>query len=140
MLRWKIWTAFGAVFLAGALVGVFGTGVFLKMRFAPPSDRETYRAEMTERLTRTIADGLELTAPQTQGVRAEVAETLIRLDGVHAELRPRAQAIITEGIERVKQALPEAKRPELDELIEQTRKRPFGLFRLPPPPPPPPFP
>ena len=140
MQRWKIWTAFLAVFLAGAITGVAGTGLYLRLHFAPPPDREAFRAEMTERLSTTLAKELKLTDEAAKAVRAEVARTLDLLEEVHAELRPRAQAIITEGIDRVKSHLTEAQKTELDELIKRNREKPFGVFRLPPPPPPPPFP
>ena len=140
MRNWKIWTAFMAVFLAGALSGVAGTGLFLRLHFAPPPDRETFRAEMAERVSSTLNRELDLTGEAAKAVRAEVVDTLDRLEAVHAALRPRAQEIITDGIQRVKTHLTATQQAELDELIKRNRERPFSLFRLPPPPPPPPFP
>lgn len=140
MRNWKIWTAFLAVFLAGALSGVAGTGLFLKLHFAPPPDRDTFRAEMAERVASTLDRELNLTGEVAKAVRAEVVTALDRLEAVHAELRPRAQAVIEDGIERVKSHLTETQKVELDELIRRNRERPFSLFRLPPPPPPPLFP
>ena len=140
MRNWKIWTAFTAVFLAGALSGVAGTGLFLRLHFAPPPDRDTFRAEMAERVSSTLDRELNLTGEAAKAVRAEVVATLDRLEEVHAALRPRARTIITDGIERVKSHLTDTQRAELDELIKRNREKPFSLFRLPPPPPPPPFP
>ncbi|WP_319583481.1 hypothetical protein [uncultured Pseudodesulfovibrio sp.] len=140
MRNWKIWTAFMAVFLAGALSGVAGTGLFIKMHFAPPPDRDTFRAEMAERVSSTLTHELDLTDETAKAVRAEVVDTLDQLEAVHADLRPRARAIIEDGILRVKSHLNETQKDGLDELIKQNRERPFSLFRLPPPPPPPPFP
>ncbi|WP_207264431.1 hypothetical protein [Desulfovibrio sp. Huiquan2017] len=137
MTRWKIWTAFLTVFLAGALSGVAGTGLFIRHRLAPPPNREAFRAEVTERLTSTLSAELHLTDEATRAVRAEVAATLDRLETVHAELRPKAEVIVAEGIEQVKRHLTEGQQEELDELIKRNREKPFGIFRLPPPPPPP---
>ncbi|OIQ49139.1 hypothetical protein BerOc1_01062 [Pseudodesulfovibrio hydrargyri] len=140
MRKWKIWTAFLAVFLAGALSGVAGTGLYIRLHFAPPPDRETFRTELTERVSSTLSRELDLTGEAAKAVRAEVAATLDELEAVHAELRPRARAIVTDGIERVKGHLTQTQQAELDELIRRNRERPFSLFRLPPPPPPPLFP
>jgi len=140
MYNWKIWTAFLAVFLAGVLSGVAGTGLYLKLHFAPPPDRETYREQMGDRLSSTLSRELGLTGETAEAVRTEVIATLDRLEAVHAALRPRARAVIAEGIRRVKDHLSEPQQAELDELIRRNRERPFSLFRLPPPPPPPPFP
>jgi hypothetical protein len=140
MRNWKIWTAFMAVFLAGALSGVAGTGLFLRLHFAPPENREAFRAQMAERLSTTLSRELDLTGKAAKAVRAEVIATLDRLEAVHAELRPKAQAIIADGIRRVKSHLTETQRAELDALIKRNREKPFSLFRLPPPPPPPLFP
>ncbi|EGB14742.1 hypothetical protein DND132_1535 [Pseudodesulfovibrio mercurii] len=140
MKKWKIWTAFLAVFLAGALSGVAGTGLFLRLHFAPPKDREAFRAQVTERLTDTLSRELDLTDEAALAVRTEVIATLDRIEGVHAALRPKAEAIIADGIKRVKGHLTETQQAELDELIKRNREKPFGIFRLPPPPPPPPFP
>jgi hypothetical protein len=140
MRNWKIWTAFLAVFLAGALSGVAGTGLFLRLHFAPPEDREAFRAQVADQLSSTLSHELDLTDKAARAVRTEVVATLDRLEEVHAELRPKAQAIITDGIRRVKSHLTETQRAELDELIKRNREKPFSIFRLPPPPPPPPFP
>ncbi|XXJ20902.1 hypothetical protein ACR42D_15460 [Desulfovibrio caledoniensis] len=140
MRNWKIWTAFMAVFLAGALSGVAGTGMYLKLQFAPPPDRDTFRAEMAERVSSTLSRELGLNGDTAKAVRAEVVAALDRLEAVHAELRPRARAVIEDGIERVKSHLTQAQQAGLDDLIKRNRERPFSLFRLPPPPPPPLFP
>ncbi|WP_272699410.1 hypothetical protein [Desulfovibrio sp. Fe33] len=136
MRKWKIWTAFLAVFLAGALTGVAGTGLFLKLHFAPPRDREDFRARMTARVSETLRSELNLADETADAVRGEVEVTLDRLETVHAELRPKAQAIIDDGIARVKSHLNDSQRSELDTLIRQNRRKPFSFFRLPPPPPP----
>ncbi|MEZ7197773.1 hypothetical protein [Pseudodesulfovibrio karagichevae] len=136
MRNWKIWTAFLAVFLAGALSGVAGTGLFLRLHFAPPEDREAFLAQMTDRLSTTLSRKLDLTDEAAKAVRAEVVATLDRLEEIHAELRPRAQAIINDGIKRVKSHLTETQQAELDELIKRNREKPYSIFRLPPPPPP----
>jgi hypothetical protein len=133
MRNWKIWTAFLAVFLAGALSGVAGTGLFLRLHFAPPEDREAFRAQVADQLSSTLSHELDLTDKAARAVRTEVVATLDRLEEVHAEL-------ITDGIRRVKSHLTETQRAELDELIKRNREKPFSIFRLPPPPPPPPFP
>jgi hypothetical protein len=140
MRNWKIWTAFLAVFLAGALSGVAGTGLFLKLHFAPPPDREAFRTEMADRLSATLDHELGLTGETAKAVRDEVVAALDRLEAVHAELRPRARAVILDGINRVKSHLTETQQAELDDLIKRNREKPFSLFRLPPPPPPPLFP
>jgi len=136
MRNWKIWTAFLAMFLAGALSGVAGTGLYLRLHFAPPEDRETFREQMAERLSSNLSRKLDLTDKAAHAVRAEVVAALDRLEAVHAELRPRAEAVIADGVKRVKSHLTEPQRAELDILIEDNRKQPFSLFRLPPPPPP----
>ncbi|WFS61883.1 hypothetical protein LF599_14590 [Pseudodesulfovibrio thermohalotolerans] len=136
MRKWKIWTAFLAVFLAGTLTGVAGTGLFLKLRFAPPRDHVEFRTRMTDRVSDTLKRELDLTDKTADAIRAEVATTLDRLETVHAELRPKARSIIDDGIARVKNHLDDSQRTELDRLIRQNRQKPFSIFRLPPPPPP----
>ncbi|MCJ2163628.1 MULTISPECIES: hypothetical protein [unclassified Pseudodesulfovibrio] len=128
--------AFAAVFLAGAIVGTTCTGLFIKHHFTPPKDKNAFRERMTQQLTDGIQHGLDLSDQEMEPIRTEVAAALKLLQDMHAEIRPKAEAIIAEGIRRVKIHLSPEQQVAFDHMIEKTRKREFNIFRLPPPPPP----
>lgn len=138
MKHWKIWTAFAAVFLAGAMVGVTGVGLVIKHHFGAKPDQAEFHRILQERITRDIQKELGLTEAETMPIRTEVGDTLDQLRQLHEQGRPKVKTIVTDGLQRLKSHLTPEQRARLDEMIRKHREPRFNLFL--PPPPPPPFP
>jgi len=55
MKKWKLVTGLALVFAFGLLVGSFGTGVYIKHRFAPPKrDHSAMRAFLLKKFSQKL--------------------------------------------------------------------------------------
>ncbi|WP_319542036.1 hypothetical protein [uncultured Pseudodesulfovibrio sp.] len=136
MKNWKIWIACLAIFAAGAVTGILGTGMVIKHHFDSFSRGPEFRERLQGKIIERLQDELNLPDSQMAPIIIEVGKTLDRMQEFRRQNGPQLKAILDDGVNRVKQHLSPEKQVKLDEMVKNHRHRKFSLFRLPPPPPP----
>ena len=126
MLKVKTIAGILAVFLLGVIIGILGTGIFIRHSFRHfGEDEHSFRKVFMQRLTRE----LKLTEAQKPEVEKIVGDTA-------AEMRKLFQNSLTEFAQlmqrrnaKLKEILTPAQQQKLDEIQEQMQKhwraRPF---------------
>jgi len=136
MKKWKIWAAFISVFAAGAIFGVVGFGLTLKMHMKPPRDHAEFRNKVRTHLMERIIDEVEPNPEAIPAISAILDQTMVELDAFKKENHPKLKGIFTSGRKRIKEQLTAEQQQRFDSLVDDMRNRRFNFFRPPPPPPP----
>ncbi|MBI5583252.1 MAG: hypothetical protein HY892_05480 [Deltaproteobacteria bacterium] len=122
MKQWKLYSALFLIFLAGLITGAVGTGLYNRQR-QESLQRGGYptviRNIILDRLTREL--GLE--AGQRREVETVILETQAGLKELRNRYRPEAEALIAQGIVKMKGRLSAGQQARLDQLIAQERQR-----------------
>jgi len=136
MKNWKIWTACIAIFVAGAVSGILGTGMVIKHHFDSFGRGPEFREKLQGKIIGHLQNELDLPDSQMPPIIIEVEKTMDKMHEFRRQNGPKLRAILDDGVRRVKTHLSPEKQAELDEMVKNHRHRKFSLFRLPPPPPP----
>jgi hypothetical protein len=115
--RWKLYSALLLIFLAGLVTGAVGTGLYDRQR-QESLHRGDYptviRNIILERLTRELV----LEAGQRREVETVILETQAGLKDLRNRYRPEAEALIAQGIVKMKGRLSAGQQVRLDQLVE----------------------
>ena len=133
MQRWKVWTAFLTVFAAGVIVGVAGLGLVMKIHMAPPKNPAEFHQRMRQHMVEEFMETVRPDPDRRTEAKAAISAVFDRLDALREDTRPRIEAILKDGEQRIKSLLTPEQAARFDRLIEE-KKRP-GPFGPPPPPP-----
>ena len=132
MQRWKVVLRYALVFMLGLVLGMAGSRLAHKHRFAQVMQNrpDAQRQMMMSHLTRQ----LQLTKPQQIEIGPIVDAQLKALSDVRQRYRPEVQAIFQQAEDEMKTHLLPAQQQKLDQIMEQMQKRrPMHGRRAPPP-------
>ncbi len=87
--RWTTLILCSVIFISGGVIGA-GLAVLWNTRPWPPPRRTLQ--ERTDRLTKKIADKVDLSAEQTEQLRAIIKERLEEIESIRLEISPKMQA------------------------------------------------
>jgi len=134
MKRWKVILRYGGIFLLGLALGMAGSRLIHKHRFARAmQDRPTAQRQIMRYLTRH----LQLTEPQQIEIKRIVKAQFKALSDVRERHQPEVQAIFQQAEDEMKMHLRPEQQQKLDQIMERMRKH-GPMHGGPPPPPPPP--
>jgi len=120
MQRWKVILRYGLVFMLGLVLGMAGSRLAHKHRFAQVMQNrpEAQRQMMMRHLTRQ----LQLTKPQQVEIERIVDTQLKALSDVRERHQPEVQAIFQQAEEQMKTHLLPKQQQKLDQMMERMRK------------------
>ena len=131
MNRWKITLRYGLVFMLGLVLGMAGSHLALKHRFARAmQDQPGAQRQMVMRhLTRE----LQLTKPQQIEIERIVDTQLQALSVLRERHQPEVQAIFQQAEDEIKPHLLSEQQQKLDQIMQRMQKRwPMHAGRPPP--------
>ena len=131
MQRWKIILRFGLVFMLGLVLGMAGSRLAHKHRFAQAMQNrpDAQRQMMMHHLTRQ----LELTKPQQIEIERIVDAQLKALADVRERHQPEVQAIFQQAEDKMKPHLLSEQQQKLDQIMERMQKHGSMHGARPPP-------
>ena len=133
MKKWKLVTGLALVFAFGLLVGSFGTGVYIKHRFAPPKrDHSAMRAFLLKKFSQK----LDLTEEQKNEFKRLIDQVGDTLEDHFRKTHSEIGTIVDQGSSQMKKVLSTDQQKKFDEIIEKFKKhrksrRKFGPHRPP---------
>ena len=132
MNRWKITLRYGLFFMLGLVLGMAGSHLALKHRFARAmQDRPAAQRQMVMRhLTRE----LQLTKPQQIEIERIVDTQLQALSVLRERHQPEVQAIFQQAEDEMKPHLLSEQQQKLDQIMQRMQKHGPMHGRRPPPP------
>ena len=132
MNRWKIILRYGLVFMIGLVLGMAGSRLALKQRFARAmQDRPAAQRQM---MMRHLTRQLQLTKPQQIGIERIVDAQFKALSEVRERHQPEVRAIFQQAEDQMKPLLQPNQQQKLDQIMERMQKRgPMHGGRSPPP-------
>lgn len=144
MKRWKVWLLLFAVFLAGAVSGSVGTGLFVKHRIGQFIGSPEGRAPGFRTFERVIVNRLDLSSEQREAIDDILRRNGERFRSVLDKSRPQLGAIFKETVQEIRPFLTDRQNSRLDRILKRLEERRSRLRPPPPeggkpaPPPPPP--
>jgi len=130
MKKWKLVTGLALVFAFGLLVGSFGTGVYIKHRFAPPKrDHSAMRAFLLKKFSQK----LDLTEEQKNEFKAIIDQVGERLEEHFRKTHSEIGKIIEPGFSQMKKMLSPDQQKKFDEVIEKFKRHRDSKNRFGPP-------
>lgn len=132
MQKWKVILRYGGVFMLGLALGLAGSRLVHKHRFAQVMQNRpvVQRQMMMRHLTRQ----LQLTKPQQTEIERIVDAQLKALSDVRERQQPEVQAIFKKAEDEMKPHLLSEQQQKLDQIIQRMQKRqPTHAERQPPP-------
>ena len=120
MNRWKITLRYGLVFMLGLVLGMAGSRLALKYRFARAMQNRpvAQRQMMMRHLTRQ----LQLTKPQQTEIERIVDAQLKALSDVRERHQPEVQAIFQQAEDEMKPHLLPEQQQKLDQIMQRMQK------------------
>ncbi len=127
MKRWKLWVVIGAVFFLGLGAGVLGSGyVFRRTLARVLSGEQGYNEAL---VIKKLARELDLTRSQQAAIRPVVDATFQELYALREEERPKLDAILRRGMERMRPLLSTDQLERLSALFRASQALRSGKAR-----------
>jgi uncharacterized protein with gpF-like domain len=133
MQQWKIILRYGLFFLLGLALGMAGSRLAHKYRFAQAMQNRP--AAQRQMMMRHLTRRLELTRPQQIEIKRIVDAQLKALADLRERHQPEVQAIFRQTENEMKPHLLPEQQQKLDQIMQRMRKH-GPMHRGPPPPPP----
>jgi len=119
MKKWKLVTGLALVFAFGLLVGSFGTGVYIKHRFAPPKrDPSVMRAFLLKKFSQK----LDLTEEQKNEFKKLIDQVGDKLEDHFRKTHSEIGKIIDQGSSQMRRVLSSDQQKKFEELIEKFKR------------------
>ncbi len=132
MHKWKVILRYGLFFMLGLVLGMAGSRLAHKHRFAQAmQNRPAIQRQM---MMRQLTRGLNLTKSQQIEIAPIIDVQIKAFSEMRERHEPEIRAIFQQAQEAIKPHLLPAQRQKLDQLMERMQKR--GPMHRPPPPPP----
>ena len=130
MQRWKVILRYGGIFLLGLALGLAGSRLVHKHRFAKAMQNRpvAQRQMMMRHLTRQ----LQLAKPQQTEIKRIVDAQLKALFEVRERHQPEVQAIFQQAEDEMKPHLLPQQQQKLDQIMQRMQKRRPRHGRRPP--------
>ena len=131
MNRWQVILRYGLVFMLGLVLGMAGSRLARKHRFAQAmQNRPVAQRQM---LMRHLTSQLQLTKPQQIEIKRIVDAQLKALSDLRERHQPEVQAIFQQAEDEMKPHLLSEQQQKLDKIMERMQKqRPRHGARPPP--------
>ena len=131
MNKWKVILRYGGIFLLGLALGLAGSRLVHKHRFAKAMQNRpvAQRQMMMRHLTRQ----LQLTKPQQTEIKRIVNAQLKALSDVRERHQPEVQAIFQQAEDEMKPHLLPQQQQKLDQIMQRMQKRRPMHGKRPPP-------
>ena len=133
MQRWKIALRYGLIFVLGLVLGMAGSRLVHKHRFARAMQDQP--AAQRQMMMRHLTRQLELTKPQQVEIERIVDIQFKALSEVRQRHQPEIQAIFKQAEDEMKAQLQPEQQQKLDQIIQRMRKHGHRHGARPPPPP-----
>jgi len=131
MNRWKITLRYGLFFMLGLVLGMTGSHLALKHRFA--RDMQDRPAAQRQMMMRHLTRELQLTKPQQIEIERIVDTQLQALFVLRDRHQPEVQAIFQQAKDEMKPHLLPKQQQKLDQIMERMQKHgPMHAGRTPP--------
>lgn len=121
MNRWKAILRYGLVFVLGLALGVFGSNLALKYRFARGMHNRP--AAMRQMVMRHLTSQLKLNNQQQIEIERIVDVKLKALSDLRAKHQPEIQAIFQEARDEMKAQLLSDQQQKLDRIMDRMQNR-----------------
>ena len=119
MKKWKLVTGLALVFAFGLLVGSFGTGAYIKHRFAPPKRDPS---AMRSFLLKKFSHKLNLTEEQRNEFKRLIDQAGDKLDDHFRKSHSEIAEIVEPGLSQMREILSTDQQKKFDELIEKFKR------------------
>ena len=131
MQRWKVILRYGGIFMLGLALGLAGSRLAHKHRFAKAMQNRpvAQRQMMMRHLTRQ----LQLTKPQQTEIKRIVDAQLKALSDMRERHQPEVQAIFQQAEDEMKPHLLPQQQQKLDQIMQRMQKRRPRHGKRPPP-------
>ena len=120
MNRWKVILRYGGIFMLGLALGLAGSRLAHKHRFAQAM--QTRPVAQRQMMMRHLTRQLQLTKPQQIEIERIVDTQLKALSDVRARHQPEVQAIFQQAEDEMKPHLLPKQQQELDQIMERMQK------------------
>jgi len=130
MNRWKIILRYGLVFMLGLVLGMAGSRLVRKHRFAQAMQNQP--VAQRQMLMRHLTRQLQLTKPQQIEIERIVDAQLKALSDVRERHQPEVQAIFQQAKDEMKSHLLPKQQQKLDQIMERMNKHGRSHGRRPP--------
>ncbi|MDD5678162.1 MAG: hypothetical protein PHW60_09265 [Kiritimatiellae bacterium] len=130
MKRWKVILRYGVIFMLGLVLGMAGSRLAHKHRFAQIMQNRP--ADQRQMMMRHLSRQLELTKPQQIEIERIIDAQLKALSAVRERQRPEVQAIFQQAESEMKTHLQPDQQQKLDKIMEQMRNHGRMHGRRPP--------
>ena len=120
MNRWKITLRYGLVFMIGLVLGMAGSRLALKHRFAQAMQNRP--AAQRQMMMRHLTRQLQLTKPQQIEIAHIMDAQLKALSEVRERHQPEIQAIFQQAEDEMKPHLLPKQQRKLDQIMERMQK------------------
>ena len=120
MNRWKITLRYGLVFMIGLVLGMAGSRLALKHRFAQAMQNRP--AAQRQMMMRHLTRQLQLTKPQQIEIAHIMDAQLKALSEVRERHQPEIQAIFQQAEDEMKPHLLPKQQQKLDQIMERMQK------------------
>jgi len=119
MKKWKLVTGLALVFAFGLLVGSFGTGVYIKHRFAPPNrDPSAMRAFLLKKFSQK----LNLTDKQKNEFKRLIDQVGDKLEDHFRKTHSEIGNIVDQGSSQMRKILSPDQQKKFDEMLEKFKR------------------
>lgn len=134
MKRLKLIIGVTLVFLAGALAGSLGTGIYLRHKMEAFEGGTHGGPEMTSFLVKRFTHDLDLTQAQQAEVRKIIEESEEKIMAVRHQYLPEIKGIIDQNLALMREKLSPEQQKKLDKLREKLERSrgPIPPERIPP--------
>jgi len=130
MKKWKLVTGLALVFAFGLLVGSFGTGVYIKHRFASPKrDPSAMRAFLLKKFSQK----LDLTEEQKNEFKKLIDQAGDKLEDHFRKSHSEIAKIVEPGFSQMREVLSPDQQKKFDEMIEKFKRHRASKSRFGPP-------
>jgi len=119
MKKWKLVTGLALVFAFGLLVGSFGTGVYIKHRFAlPKRDPSATRAFLLKKFSQK----LNLTEEQKNEFKKLIDQAGGKLGDHFRKSHSEIAKIVEPGLSQMREVLSADQQKKFDEMLEKFKR------------------
>ena len=130
MKKWKLVAGLALVFAFGILVGSFGTGVYIKHRFAHPKrDPSAMRAFLLKKFSQK----LDLTEEQKNEFKKLIDQAGGKLEDHFRKSHSEIAKIVEPGFSQMREVLSPDQQKKFDEIIEKFKRHRKSRHKFGPP-------
>ena len=121
MRPWKVWLGVGIIFVAGLLIGIGGTCLFIRARTLAVIEGGPVAAR--ELVLRRLSRRLALDRTQVQHIEPLIKEAQEEILRIRKGVQPEIQRALAQGVSRIKTELRPDQQEELERIYQRFQSR-----------------